>query len=81
MVSGKILFIHENEEFPEETKMLIAEFLHPKLKRIFEENEGKTHFYLPAGKKFTTQNLEAIELSSNGPEIEFNLFASTAMKN
>ncbi|HXS56597.1 MAG TPA: DEAD/DEAH box helicase [Hanamia sp.] len=66
----------ENEEFPEETKMLIAEFLHPKLKRIFEENEGKTHFYLPAGKKFTTQNLEPLELSLTVPEIEFNLSAS-----
>lgn len=66
----------ENEEFPEETKILIAEFLHPKLKRIFEENEGKTHFYLPAGKKFTTQNLEPVELSLTVPEIEFNLSAS-----
>jgi len=66
----------ENEEFPEETKMLIAEFLHPKLKRIFEENEGKTNFYLPAGKKFTTQNLEPVELSSLNPEIEFYLSLS-----
>ncbi|MDP4283227.1 MAG: SNF2-related protein [Bacteroidota bacterium] len=63
----------ENEEFPEETKMLIAEFLHPKLKQIFEENEEKTNFYLPAGKKFTTQNLEPIEFSSHHPEIKFNL--------
>ncbi|MEP6628714.1 MAG: SWIM zinc finger family protein, partial [Ginsengibacter sp.] len=70
----------ENEEFPEETKMLIAEFLHPKLKRIFEENEGKTHFYLPAGKKFTTQNLEPLELSLAVPEIEFNLSASANEK-
>jgi superfamily II DNA or RNA helicase/uncharacterized Zn finger protein len=63
----------ENEEFPEETKMLIAEFLHPKLKRVIEEHGDKTHFYLASGKKFTTQNLEAIELSSFRPEIEFNL--------
>jgi SNF2 family DNA or RNA helicase len=70
----------ENEEFPEETKMLIAEFLHPKLKRIFEENEGKTHFYLPAGEKFTTQNLEPLELSLTVPEIEFNLSASANEK-
>ncbi len=63
----------ENEEFPEETKMLIAEFLHPKLKRIIEENEGKTHFHLPAGKKFITQNLEPIELSTIQPDIEFHI--------
>ncbi len=67
----------ENEKFPEETKMLIAEFLHPKLKRIFQENEEKTHFYLPDGKKFTTQNLEPIELSAVQPEIEFYISAST----
>jgi len=66
----------ENEEFPEETKMLMAEFLHPKLKRIIEENEEKTHFYLPAGKNFITQNLIPIELSSFQPEIEFHLSPS-----
>ena len=29
---------HENEELPEETKILITEFLHPKIKKIFESN-------------------------------------------
>ena len=66
----------ENEEFPEETKLLITEFLHPKLKRIFEENEDKTNFYLPSGKKFTTQNLEPLELSPMNPEIEFHISSS-----
>jgi len=66
----------ENEEFPEETKMLITEFLHPKLKRVFEENEDKTHFYLPAGKKFTTQNLLPIDLSPVQPVIEFQINSS-----
>ena len=28
---------HENEELPEETKMLITEFIHPKIKKIFQE--------------------------------------------
>ncbi|MDQ2718176.1 MAG: SNF2 family helicase [Bacteroidota bacterium] len=64
----------ENEQFPEETKILIAEFLHPKLKRIFEENHENLHFYLPEGKKFTTQNLTPIEISSYEPAIEFNIF-------
>ena len=66
----------ENEELPEETKMLIAEFLHPKLKRIIEENEEKIHFYLPVGKNFTTQNLIPVDLSSFQPEIEFHLSPS-----
>jgi non-specific serine/threonine protein kinase len=63
----------ENEEFPEETKMLIAEFLHPKLKRIIEDHEEKVHFYLPAGKAFTTQNLVPVDLSSFQPEIQFHI--------
>jgi len=69
--------IHEeNEEFPEETKMLIAEFIHPKLKRIFQENNDKPVFYLPKAKTFTTQNLETIELSSFQPQIEFTITPS-----
>ncbi len=63
----------ENEEYPEETKLLIAEFLHPKLKRIFEENEGSPVLYLPLGKRFTTQNLEEIELSDISPVLEFKI--------
>jgi non-specific serine/threonine protein kinase len=66
----------ENEELPQETKMLIAEFIHPKLKRIFSENEGKPVFYLPSGKRFTTQNLETIDLSGDSPVIEFTVSPS-----
>ena len=66
----------ENEELPQETKMLIAEFIHPKLKRIFEENENKVVFYLPPGKKFITQNLQTIDLSSEKPVIEFSIIPS-----
>ena len=66
----------ENEELPQETKMLIAEFIHPKLKRIFSENEGKPVFYLPSGKRFTTQNLETIDLSGDSPVIEFTISPS-----
>jgi len=66
----------ENEELPQETKMLIAEFIHPKLKRIFSENERKPVFYLPTGKIFATQNLETIDLSTEIPVIEFSISAS-----
>jgi len=64
----------ENEEFPEETKLLIAEFLHPKLKRVFEENPGNTAYYLPKGKKFITQNLVKVELSTTTPVLEFKIY-------
>jgi non-specific serine/threonine protein kinase len=63
----------ENEEYPEETKMLIAEFIHPKLKRILQDKEDKPVFYLPKGKIFTTQNLETIYFSSDKPGIEFSV--------
>ncbi|MEO8721636.1 MAG: SNF2-related protein [Ginsengibacter sp.] len=65
----------ENEELPQETKMLITEFIHPKLKRIFSENKGKPVFFLPKGKRFTTQNLESIDLDPGIPVIEFSVSA------
>ena len=56
---------NEGEDLPEETKALIAEYLHPKLKKIFEE-ETDNHFIfqLPKTKKFVTSNLKDIELSN-----------------
>ncbi|MEO6894658.1 MAG: SNF2-related protein [Ginsengibacter sp.] len=63
----------EKDELPQETKMLMAEFIHPKLKRIFHENEDKPVFYLPKGKSFTSQNLEPIDLSIETPVIEFKV--------
>ena len=55
---------NEGEDLPAETKSLIAEYLHPKLKKVFEE-ESNNHFIfqLKKGKKFITQNLVEIELS------------------
>ncbi|MEO8819525.1 MAG: SNF2-related protein [Ginsengibacter sp.] len=66
----------EKDELPQETKMLIAEFIHPKLKRIFNENEDKPVFYLAKGKRFTRQNLEPIDLSPESPVIEFDVSSS-----
>ncbi|HSN10272.1 MAG TPA: SNF2-related protein, partial [Hanamia sp.] len=66
----------EKDELPQETKILIAEFVHPKLKRILNENEDKPVFYLPKGKRFTTQNLEQIDLSAENPVIEFTISPS-----
>ncbi len=55
---------NEGEDLPEETKSLIAEYLHPKLKKIFEEEaQNNFIFNLPAPKKFITSNLKDIELS------------------
>lgn len=56
----------DGEDLPEETKALIAEYLQPKLKKIFEEHASNNFiFYLPETKNFTTTNLEGIELSDH----------------
>jgi superfamily II DNA or RNA helicase len=54
----------EEEVMPEETRALIAEYLHPKIKKIFqEENSSHFIFKLNEKKKFITANLNEIELS------------------
>ena len=56
----------DGEDLPEETKALIAEYLQPKLKKIFEEQASSNFiFYLPPAKTFTTANLSDIELSDH----------------
>jgi non-specific serine/threonine protein kinase len=55
----------EGDELPEETKSLIIEYLHPKLKKIFEEQfQNPFIFQLPTGKTFKTVNLIETELSN-----------------
>ena len=55
----------DGDDLPEETKALIAEYLQPKLKKIFEEQANNNFiFYLPSAKQFTTANLVEIELSN-----------------
>ena len=56
----------DGDDLPEETKALIAEYLQPKLKKIFEEQSSSNFiFYLPPAKTFTTANLSDIELSDH----------------
>jgi len=55
---------NENEDLPEETQFLIVEYLHPKLKKVFEEqNTNQFVFLLKEKKKFITANLKEVELS------------------
>jgi superfamily II DNA or RNA helicase len=55
----------DGDDLPEETKTLITEYLHPKLKRLFEEQSGnKFIFNLPFGKAFKTANLVEVEISN-----------------
>ena len=56
----------DGDELPDETKNLIAEYLHPKLKKIFEEqNNNPFIFTLPSPKKLKTAHLKEVEVSSN----------------
>ncbi len=54
----------DGDDLPDETRSLIAEYMHPKLKKLFEE-EANNHFVfrLNKNKKFVTSNLTEITLS------------------
>ena len=54
---------HEEDDLPDETKELMAEYLLPKLKKIFIESAGSPFvFLLPEKKAFKTSNLEPMQL-------------------
>lgn len=55
---------HEEDDLPEETRDLIAEYMLPKLRKLFTESAGSPFvFLLPAGKAFKTANLEPLQLA------------------
>ena len=67
----------ENDELPEETKSLITEYLHPKLKKIFEEQFTSDFiYYLPAGKTFKTESLVQVSVSENFITPQFKIIAA-----
>jgi non-specific serine/threonine protein kinase len=56
---------HEDDDLPDETKELIAEYLLPKLRKIFMELAGSPFvFLLPEKKAFKTNNLELLQLQA-----------------
>lgn len=55
---------HEDDDLPEETKSLIAEYWYPKLlKLVNEQRENPLIFFLPSKKTFVTANLLPVQLS------------------
>ena len=55
----------DGTDLPDETKALITEYLHPKLKKLFDEQANTPFvFILPAAKPFKTANLRPAELSN-----------------
>ncbi|MBL7722941.1 MAG: SNF2 helicase associated domain-containing protein [Chitinophagaceae bacterium] len=58
--------IHQEEDdLPDETKELMAEYLLPKLKKIFTDSAGNPFvFLLPDAKAFKTNNIEPLQLQA-----------------
>src|SRR3954470_10624781 len=64
---------HETDELPEETRQLMIEYLHPKLKKLFTEISNNPFvFYLAEKKGFKTENLKPVIISPDFlvPEFE-----------
>ena len=64
----------QNEDLPEETKNLIIEFLHPKIKKVIEEvNSTMFTYHLPEGEKYVTESLHQISFSARPAVPEFKI--------
>jgi SNF2-related domain/Helicase conserved C-terminal domain len=63
---------HEDDDLPGETKELMAEYMLPKLKKIFIESAGSPFvFLLPEKKPFKTNNLEPLQLQAEEAQPHF----------
>lgn len=51
-----------DNQLPAETRELIAEYIHPRLKKIATTGNNSLFFVLPAGKPFITAHLEPVEI-------------------
>ena len=66
----------DGDELPEETKSLIAEYLQPKLKKIFEEQSHNPFvYYLLENKIFKTDNLAEVALCEDLITPQFKIIA------
>ncbi len=61
------------DNLPEETRILIIEFLHPRYKKIFTDASPYFSFWLLQKKAFTTANLIKIHLSEEPAILSFNI--------
>ncbi len=69
----------DTDELPEETKSLMAEYLQPKLKKLFEEQSGNHFvFFLPEKKTFKTDHLKGVTVSSQFIAPLFKVFAKNS---
>ncbi|MEO7393416.1 MAG: helicase SNF2, partial [Chitinophagaceae bacterium] len=62
----------EDDDLPDETKELMAEYLLPKLKKLFTEaNENSLQFVLPENKTFKTTNLDPLRVHAQEAKPHF----------
>lgn len=66
----------EGDELPEETRNIIIEYLHPRLKKIFEEKSGTYVYRLPAKKAFKTDNLVPVYIAAEPLSPQFTVYPS-----
>lgn len=65
---------HEEDDLPEETKKLMVEYLHPKLRKLFTElNSSPFVFYLNGHKSFKTANLQPMGISADAITPQFSV--------
>jgi SNF2 family DNA or RNA helicase len=63
-----------DDQLPEETRHLIAEYLHPKYKRLFVDLSTSLFvYYLPKGKAFNTGNMQPAIISAKFLQPEFSV--------
>ena len=68
----------EGEDLPAETKELMAEYLLPKLRKIFNEATGNPYvFILKEGKTFKTANLEPLQVQPEEAQPRFTIKKNT----
>ena len=57
---------HETDDMPDETRQLVVEFMHPKLKKLYAEiNANPLVFYLNGKKVLKTDNLKPLMLQTD----------------
>lgn len=67
---------HEEDDLPEETKKLMVEYLHPKLKKLFADlNTSPFVFYFNGHKPFKTASLQPVGLSGDAITPQFSVAA------
>jgi superfamily II DNA or RNA helicase len=68
---------NEDDDLPEETRSLINEYLHPKLKKMLADNSDSAFtFYLPEKKAFKTEHLAPLVLRSDFLHPVFKIVAA-----